>query len=174
LFTVSDPRRLRVYVRVPQSYSALLARGAAAVVTVPEYPGQSFPATLARDSQAVGAQTGAVLTELELGNSDGRLKPGGYAQVTFKLAPSSAAAQVPATALQFRHDGPVLAVVGPDGRVKIRPVTIARDLGASVEISTGLTSADRVIDNPPEGLAAGDPVRIARAPVREPGGPAHS
>jgi multidrug efflux system membrane fusion protein len=75
---------------------------------------------------------------------------------------------VPATALQFRHDGPVVAVLGPDDRVLIRQVTIARDLGTSAEISSGVTASDRVIDNPPESLAAGDRVRIAPplAPVK--------
>ena len=167
LFSVADPRRLRVYVRVPQAYSALLTRGAAAEVTVPEYPGQVFPASVTTDAQAVGAQTGAVLMELQLDNRASRLKPGAYAQVNFKLASAAASAvtRIPATAIQFRRDGPVVAVVGADGRVAIRPITIGRDLGASVEISTGLGPADRVIDNPPESLAAGDRIHVA-APKR--------
>jgi len=169
LFSIADPRRLRIYVRVPQTYSGLLARGAAADVTAPEYPGETFPATVTADAQAVGAQTGAILMELQLDNAAGRLTSGAYAQVAFKLPATSAVARLPATALQFRRNGPVVAVAGPDGRVQVHPVTIARDLGSSVEISAGIAPTDRVIDNPPESLAAGDPVRIVTA-ARNTGG----
>lgn len=161
LFTVADQRKLRIYIRAPQSYSALIGPGAVAEVTVPEYPGEVFRATVTTDARAVAAQTGAVLMQLQLDNAQGRLKSGAYAQVIFKLSSAAATTRVPATALQFRHDGPVVAIVGPDGKVVIRPVTIARDLGTSVEIATGVTAKDRVIDNPPEALAAGDSVRIA-------------
>jgi multidrug efflux system membrane fusion protein len=56
-----------------------------------------------------------------------------------------------------------VAVVGADGHVKIRPVTIVRDLGTEVEIGAGLQSGERVVDNPPEALANGDLVRVAGA-----------
>jgi hypothetical protein len=43
----------------------------------------------------------------------------------------------------------------------MKPVAIARDLGASVEIKSGLGVADRVIDNPPDSLVNGEVVRVA-------------
>jgi membrane fusion protein, multidrug efflux system len=169
LFTVADQRRLRVYVSVPQSYSALVRRGQTAELTVPEYPGQVFKAAVANDAQAVGAQTGAVLVELQLDNSDGRLKSGEYAQVTFRLASAPLTTRLPATAIQYRNNGPNVAVVEPDSHVRIRAVTISRDLGPTVEIGSGVTAADRVVNNPPETLADGDLVRIAGASAQKAG-----
>ena len=169
LFTVADQRRLRVYVSVPQSYSALVRRGQTAELTVPEYPGQVFKAAVANDAQAVGAQTGAVLVELQLDNRDGRLKSGEYAQVTFRLASAPLATRLPATAIQYRNNGPNVAIVGPDSHVRIRAVTISRDLGPTVEIGSGVTAADRVVNNPPETLADGDLVRIAGASAQKAG-----
>jgi RND family efflux transporter MFP subunit len=169
LFTVADQRRLRVYVSVPQSYSALVRRGQTAELTVPEYPGQVFKAAVANDAQAVGAQTGAVLVELQLDNSDGRLKSGEYAQVTFRLASAPLTTRLPATAIQYRNNGPNVAVVGPNSHVRIRPVTISRDLGPTVEIGSGVTADDRVVNNPPETLADGDLVRIAGASAQKAG-----
>jgi hypothetical protein len=52
-------------------------------------------------------------------------------------------------------------VVGPGGRVELRHVTIARDLGASVDIATGLRPGEAVIDNPPDSLVNGEAVRVA-------------
>jgi RND family efflux transporter MFP subunit len=160
LFTVADQHRLRIYVNVPQSYSALIKHGQAAKLNVPEYPGQTFTASVVNDAQSVGAN-GALLVELQLDNPEGKLKPGSYAQVTFGLTSAATTTQVPATALLFRHDGPTLAVVGPDDRVRLRPIKIARDLGTQVEVGAGVGPGDRVIDNPPEALADGDMVKIA-------------
>jgi len=48
-------------------------------------------------------------------------------------------------------------------------VTISRDLGNEVEIASGIAADDRVVTNPPDGIATGDKVRIAGAP--DPGEP---
>ncbi len=163
LFTVADQRKLRVYVRVPQNYSALVHTGMTADLTVPEYAGQTFKATVANNAQAVGAQSGTELIELALDNADGRIKSGDYATVSFKLTSPITTTRIPVTAIQYRHAGPVVAVVGPDNHVKIRPVVISRDLGSSVEIGSGLSAADKVVDNPPESLVDGDLVRVSGA-----------
>ena len=163
LFTVADQRKLRVYVRVPQNYSALVHTGMTADLMVPEYAGQTFKATVANNAQAVGAQSGTELIELALDNADGRIKSGDYATVSFKLTSPITTTRIPVTAIQYRHAGPVVAVVGPDNHVKIRPVVISRDLGSSVEIGSGLSAADKVVDNPPESLVDGDLVRVSGA-----------
>lgn len=161
LFTVSDERKLRIYVRVPQAYSADVRPGTVASFTVPEYPGRAFSATLAATADAVTPQTGAQLVQFQIDNADHALKPGDYAQVKFTLPANAAALQAPASALMFRDTGMAVAVLGPDGKVQIKPITIGRDFGASVEIASGLTASDRVIDNPPDSLRAGDVVRVA-------------
>lgn len=163
LFTVADQRKLRVYVRAPQNYSALIHKGLAADITVPEYPGQTFQAVVVNSAQAVGVQSGAELVELQLDNRDGRIKSGDYAQVTFRLTSAANTIRIPVTAIQYRHNGPVVAIVGANSHVTIRPVSLSRDLGSTVEIGAGLAANDRVVDNPPEALAEGDLVRIAGA-----------
>jgi RND family efflux transporter MFP subunit len=170
LFTVADQHRLRIYVRVPQNYSALIQKGQMADITVPEYAGQTFKATVANNAQAVGAQSGAELVELQMDNAGGRIKSGDYAQVTFRLTSPITTTRIPVTALQYRHNGPVVAVVGADNHVKIRPVMVSRDLGSTVEIGSGLAANDRVVDNPPESLADGDLVRIAGASAQKAAG----
>ncbi len=82
-----------------------------------------------------------MLVELQIDNPDGRLKSGAYAQVAFKLPAAATTTKVASTALLFKQAGPTVAVVGPDGHVKVRPVTIVRDLGLEVEIGAGLSPA---------------------------------
>jgi multidrug efflux system membrane fusion protein len=161
LFTVSDEQKLRIYVQVPQSYTADIKPGMTVTFTVPEYPGRTFTASLVTTATAITPQTGSLLVQFQIDNTGHVLKAGDYAQVRFDLPAVSQAIQAPGSALMFRDAGMQVAVLGPDGRVRIKPVTLGRDFGSTVEIASGLTSADRVIDNPPDSLRSGDPVRIA-------------
>jgi RND family efflux transporter MFP subunit len=163
LFTVADVHRLRVYVSVPQSESAQIRPGETVSLQAPDFPGRTFQATLVSTSGSIGAQSGALLVEAQIDNPDGALKPGDYVQVTFNLPAASGGVSLPASALVFRHEGMAVALVGSDGRVTMRPVTIARDLGTRVDIATGLTPGDAVVDNPPDSLANGERVRVAAA-----------
>ncbi len=170
LFTVSDQHRLRVYVHVPQAYTALIGKGAAADMTVPEYPGRIFKAVVVNDSSAINGDSGALTVELQIDNADGRLKSGEYAQVSFKLNAAPATIRIPASAVLYRDAGPMVAVVGPDRRIRLLPIAISRDLGASIEIASGLPANDQVVDNPPEALAQGDLVRVAAGEPDRAGG----
>jgi RND family efflux transporter MFP subunit len=161
LFTVSDQSRLRIYVRAPQIYSAEIKPGMPATFTVPDYPSRSFNATVAATADAVDTQTGTQLVQLLVDNVGNVLKPGDYAQVHFALSARSNVIHVPASALMFRDSGMSVATISPNGRVAIKPIAISRDFGTAVEIASGLSLADRVIDNPPDSLRQGDAVRIA-------------
>jgi RND family efflux transporter MFP subunit len=170
LFDVADVHKLRIYVRVPQNYSAAIQPGMTAQLSVPEYPGRKFEATLVGSSGAVNDQSGTVLVQLQADNGAGALKPGDYAQVTFSLAPQQGVTTVPASALVFRRDGVRVATVGPNSRVVMKPVIIARDLGVTVEIASGIGPGDRVVDNPPDSLSEGELVRVTSTEAGRAGG----
>lgn len=166
LFTVADVHRLRIYVKVPQSYSADIHPGAAVTLSVPEHPGQSFTATLVSTNGAVSDLSGTMLVELQIDNASGALKPGDYAQVHFALPPATGVIRLPASALMFRRQGMAVATVGPNNHVVLKYIAVARDLGTSVEVASGLGPSDRVIDNPPDSLADNEVVRVAGAAAR--------
>ncbi|MGB8365105.1 MAG: efflux RND transporter periplasmic adaptor subunit [Rhizomicrobium sp.] len=159
LFAVADLHRIRIYVSVPQNYSAEIQPGLTATLTLPQYPGRTFAATLDSTSNAIGEQSNALLVELLADNPDGMLKPGDYAQVAMHLPQAKNILSVPASALIFDRHGLQIATVLPDDHVAMKSITIAQDLGASVEVSSGLGPHDRVIDNPPDSIMDGDLVR---------------
>ena len=164
LFTVADIGRMRVYVRVPQPYSGAFHPGLHASLNVPEYPGRDFDIQMVRSAGAVDATSGTVLMEFQAPNGDKALKPGAYAQVKLPLGAGSpgSGVRLPPSALIIGADGTQVAVLGPDGKALLKTVTIGRDNGDNVEISAGLTANDRVIDNPPDSLQTGDPVRTTK------------
>jgi RND family efflux transporter MFP subunit len=161
LFTVSQVDKLRVYVNVPQNYSAQIHKGMTASLTAPELPGQTFTATVVGDAQAISAQTGSLLVQLQIDNRAGKLKAGSYMQASLDLAAGARLARIPASALITGANGAQVAALGPDGKVVLRKVTVARDFGTSIELSSGVEPNDKIIDNPPDDLAAGDPVKVA-------------
>jgi RND family efflux transporter MFP subunit len=161
LFTIADTHKIRVYVRVPQNYSAQISGRLQGKLTLPEYPRETFPAQLVSTSNAISNQSNTLLVQLEAQNADGRLKAGGYAQVSLDLPMTEENLSLPVSTLLFRADGLSVATVDDNGRVQLKPVTISADLGTTVEINSGISPSDRVIDSPPDSLRSGDSVRVA-------------
>jgi hypothetical protein len=129
-------------------------------------------------SQAISAGSGTMLVQLAVENPKGELLPGAFATVQFdQAALADNAVAVPPGALIMGRNGAQVAVLDAGNRVRIKKVTIARDLGNVVQLGEGVTRADRIIDSPPDGLADGDVVRLAQtaapaaaaAPARKPG-----
>ena len=164
LFVVSDITQLRAYVNVPQNYAPSIKIGTQAQISVPEYPGLNFPATVKASSQSVEAASGTTRMLLVVDNPSGELMTGAFANVHLELPAPDTAINVPASALIFDQSGLRIATVGADDRVVLKSVTISRDLGKEVEIASGLATDDRVIASPPDGIASGDPVRIVSGP----------
>jgi membrane fusion protein, multidrug efflux system len=163
MFVISDISKLRVYVNVPQTYVPAIRIGAKAVISMPEYPNRTFPATVEASSQSVDVNSGTTRMQLGLDNSAGELMPGGYANVRLNLQRDGVPLHIPASALIFNQNGLRVATVGADDKVLFKTVTIARDLGRDIELASGLSPEDRVIVAPPDGLAAGDQVRVPGA-----------
>lgn len=163
LFVVSDVKRLRLYVNLPQNQVSNIQKGTTAKFTVPEQPGQVFTATVQSMSQAISSNSGSMLVQLSAENKRGELLPGGYASVSFAIPAQADRLSVPPSALVYTKNGVQVATVNADNRVVIKPVVIARDHGNRLELLSGLQANDKVIENPPDGVTQGDLVQV-RAP----------
>ena len=161
LFEVSDLSRVRIYVQVPQAFTAELQPGLKATFEMPQYPGQQFDASVVTTSHAMDSNSRSMLVQLQADNSDGKLFAGVYCQVHFELPSGANVVRVPATALVLADQGSQVAILGNDGKVVLKPVQLGRDFGDSVEVVAGLSSSDRIIDSPPETLQSGDRVQLA-------------
>jgi RND family efflux transporter MFP subunit len=161
LFVVSDINRLRVYVSVPQRQVAQIRPGTKAQLFVPERPGKSYTATVQSLAQAIDGSSGAMLVQLTLDNKAGELLPGGFATLRFEATGNQNGLTVPPSALIMSKDGVQVATVGSEGRIQLKRVTIARDLGKVVELTEGVGISDQVVVSPPDGIENGDLVRIA-------------
>jgi RND family efflux transporter MFP subunit len=163
LFVVSETSKLRVYVNVPQNYVPSVPPGTKATIRVPEHPDKTYSGTVEASAQAVIPSTGTTLMQLIVDNSAGELMPGDYASMHLQITAPANVLSVPSSALIFDAKGLSIATVNADNHVVLKPVTIQRDLGAVIEIASGLSPSDRVIENPPDGIDTGAQVRLAAA-----------
>ena len=163
LFEVSDLHRVRIFVQVPQSFSAGLVPGLKATFEMPQYPGVQFDATVSHISRSINATSHSMQVELQADNAAGKFFGGSYCNVHFEIPADANVVTIPSTALVTGNRGTQVATLDSSNKVVLKQVQLGRDLGDSVEVVSGLSPSDRIINNPPETLIAGDTVRVAAA-----------
>ena len=162
LFDIAAIGKLRVYVNVPQVYSRDVRPGGAADLTLAEFPGRRFAGRIVRTSDAIDPSSRTLLTEVDVDNTSGQLLPGAFLSVHLKLSARTGTVMVPVNALVFRAQGMQIAVVRGN-RAQLVPVTLGRDYGTEVEVVSGVSAGERIIENPPDSLTSGTEVQPVEA-----------
>jgi len=157
LYTVAQISEIRVFADIPQRATAGMNVGVPTVATADEFPGRKFQGKIARTSSAIDPATRTLHVEVDIPNPDLVLMPGMYVMVNFQLA-QKGLLRVPASALIFKSGGPQVAVVGDDGKVSFRDVSIAVDNGDFVELGSGVSANEKVALNLSSQVAEGDKV----------------
>jgi multidrug efflux system membrane fusion protein len=92
------------------------------------------------------------------------LLPGGYAQVHLLAKITGARLQVPVNALLFRSEGLRAVVIDADHKAHLKPLTIGRDYGITLEVLQGLDASDWIVLNPADSLDEGVQVNVKEVP----------
>jgi RND family efflux transporter MFP subunit len=162
LFHIAAVNRLRVYVNVPQVYSPHIKAGLHAQLTLAEFPGRHFDGMVVRDTGAIDNTTRTLLTEIDVNNLSGELKPGGYVEVHLNLPTSVTTFALPVNTIIFKSAGMQVATVKGGKNINLVAITPGRDFGTEMEILAGLKGDESVVINPPDSLTNGEPVRVAQ------------
>jgi RND family efflux transporter MFP subunit len=168
LFHIAAVDRLRVYVNVPQSVSPHVRAGLRATLVLTEFPGRRFEGMLVRNSGAIDNNTRTLLTEIDVENPTGALKPGAYVEVHLKLPSSLTTFTLPINTVIFRSAGMQIATVRNGKTIALIPITPGRDFGAEIEVVAGLKGDEWVVLNPSDSLLNGQTVRLSQTqPLEE-------
>jgi RND family efflux transporter MFP subunit len=160
LFRIVQSDPLRIYVRVPQYYAARINNDLKAQLLFPDHPGKRYPARLLNTAEAIDAATRTLLIQLITDNHEYELLSGGYVKVFLTIPGNKNFVRLPVNTLLFRADGLHVAAIDEDHKATLKPITINRDFGDYVEISSGVRVNERIIINPPDSLMSGQEVRI--------------
>src|SRR5713101_6740802 len=160
LFSLAQTDPIRVYLTVPENYAPSVRAGLGAYLQLTQYPGQNFQGKVVRTSEAIDPSTRTLLTEVDVPNKNGQLFPGGFAQAHLQVKVAATRLQVPVNALLFRSEGLRAVVVDANHKLHLRPLTIGRDYGTSLEVLQGLDGNDWIVLNPADSLDEGQEVRV--------------
>ena len=168
LFHIAAIAKLRVYVNVPEIYSQSAKPGIAAELSLTEFPGRRFRGQVARTAEAMDAGTRTLLTEVDVDNPTGELRPGAYAQVHLSLPAGVPSVIVPIGSVLFRSEGLRIGVLRDKNTVEMVPVILGKDYGTEVEVLSGVRAGDLIVMDPPDSLTSGTVVRpvTAEAPQK--------
>jgi len=160
LFRVSRTSTMRIFIPVPEEYSQQIPDGMHASIELTELPGKRFDGTVTRSTRAINVASRTMLVEVDVPNPTGKLIPGAYGKVHFKLAVPTRPLLVPAGSILYQAAGPQIAVVNAQQQIELRKISIGNDFGNSVEITSGITAQDSLVANPPDYLVNGMPVSV--------------
>jgi RND family efflux transporter MFP subunit len=160
LFRLSKIDVMRIFVSVPEAYSEQIVSGMHVSLQLTELPNQTFVGQVARNNHAINVATRTLLVEVDVLNPSGKLLPGAYGQVHFKLTSPTRPLIVPSGSILFQSAGPQVAVVTAKNTIELRKVVIGRDFGNTMEITNGISTQDSVIASPPDYLVNGMPVTV--------------
>ncbi len=160
LFRLADISTLRVYANVPEADSKDISPGVTVDVVTPEVHGDKFPGQVVRTAGAIDPASRTLLTEIRVPNPKLALVPGEFGEVTFHLRNAKPTLIIPASTVLFRAEGTQVALVQKDGSVHVQNIQIGRDLGNTVEVLSGLTPTDSVIENPSDAITDGSLVSV--------------
>ena len=147
LFVISRIDRVRVHVAVPERDAAWVNRGDEVTLTFPSFAQQeAITASVSRTTSRLATETRMMTVELELDNADGRLLPGMFGRAEITLAVDEQMAALPARAVRFTENGDAYVYVVRDGAVSRVDVVTGADDGQTIQIASGLSAEQTVID----------------------------
>ncbi len=161
LFRIVQSDPLRLYVKIPETYSTGIKPNMAVELQFSEHPGQEFKATLLKTAEAIDPVTRTLLAEFVVHNQKGLLLPGSYTTVDFSMSTSPNNVLLPVNTLIFRAEGLQVATINKKNQVVLKNISIAIDYGTEVEIKTGVKPGEQIIINPSDSIYQGEVVRIA-------------
>lgn len=162
LFEIAQIDPLRIYVKIPQNYSARITPNMSVHLKFAEHPGQEFQAQLIETAHAIDPTTRTLLAQFKVDNQKGLLLAGGYTTVLFTLKMPADAIRIPVEALLFQAAGMQVAILDKNNHVQLRAINITRDFGDEVEIQTGIKPGEKIILYPPDSILNGQEVRVSK------------
>jgi RND family efflux transporter MFP subunit len=159
LFHLSSISHVRVFAPVPEVYQSVVDSVKQVRISSDAFPNERFTGTIARTSNSIDPLSRTLKVEVDISNPKALLLPGAYVFVHLPLPADARSLTIPSNALLFRQEG-LRVGVARNGRVQLVPISIGRDYGNTVEVTSGLTLADQVVLNPSDSLLSGTRVEI--------------
>ena len=168
--SVVDISRLRLVVNVVEKDLRMVSVGDVAEVEVDAYPGEKFHGKIARVAPVLDPATRTAAMEVEIPNSDNKLKPGMYARINLTVEEKKNTLVAPKNAVIDFESKRGVWMPNEDNRARFVPVKLGIDGGDQVEVLDGLQEGDKFVTTGAAAVRNNDQLMIA-GQGGGPGGP---
>jgi membrane fusion protein (multidrug efflux system) len=159
-----DP--LEVEFNVPERYLGQLRFGQVIRITSVAYPGEAFEGEVFFVSPQLEERNRTISMKAIIDNTDGRLKPGMFANLELVFQARSNAIIIPEQAISYHGDQASVVVLGQDGKAEYRDVGVGLRLSGNAEVTTGLTAGDIVVVEGYQKMSPGSQILISPKSVQ--------
>jgi membrane fusion protein, multidrug efflux system len=156
---IVDDKRLRLAVPIPEAQVGEMKTGQLVSFTVPAYPGETFKAPVERISGEVDEKSRTMPVELDVKNSDGRLSPGSFTNVSWPLERGYPTLFVPTTAVTSDQQHTFVIRVR-NSKAEWVTVQTGQTVNGELEVFGDLAAGDQVVKIASDAIHSGDPVRV--------------
>jgi len=145
ILSVVDISKLRLVANVVEKDLRMVSAGDAAVVEVDAYPGEKFNGKIARVSPVLDPATRTAAMEVEIPNSDYRLKPGMYARINLTVEEHDKALVIPKTAVVDYQNQRGVWVPNESDRASFVPLKLGIENAEQIEVIEGMNEGARFV-----------------------------
>lgn len=164
LVAVALTDRVRIFLEAPETESAKVDIGDPATVKVQALGGKEIPGRVTRSGWALDEQNRTLLTEIDLDNAGGPLRPGMYATASIELERRPDVLTLPTTAVTRKPEGDFCFLIR-DGKAVRIPVKLGLRVGSEWEIAEGLSGTESLAMTKADALSDGKAVVPAEPPT---------
>lgn len=165
LMQLVDLDKLVVKAKLSESYLSSIKEGDEVVVSFPSYSNLEINATVSRVGNVINKSNRTFVVEVELNNSDNRLKPNMLANITINDYYSENSIIVPSILIKHDLSGKYLFVIEQKGNNMIatkKYVTPGKSYKSKTEILSGLKEGEVIITDGYNNVSDGGVVNIIK------------
>jgi RND family efflux transporter MFP subunit len=160
---IQELARLRLVAAVPEAAVGGISAGEKVVFGVSAWPGAAFLGTVARISRALDPKTRTMAVELDVDNASGRLAPGMFAEVDWKMRREAPSLFVPAAAVAMTTER-MFVIRIRDGVAEWVDVKLGASSVGLVEVFCDVSAGDVVVARASDEIRHGTKVTVKEGP----------
>ncbi|GAB3888223.1 efflux RND transporter periplasmic adaptor subunit [Spirosoma agri] len=144
LFVLTEQKKLRLVISVPEAYTGYVDQNDAVSFSVKAFPDKKFTGQVKRQAGALDKRLRSERVEIDVANTDKKLLPGMIAEVTVPLPTKNNTFIVPKSAIVNSTTG-VFIIKNSNGKAEWVPVKRGLEADEKVEIFGQLTEGDQFV-----------------------------
>ena len=160
ILTIENINPVKIVINVSESYYSKVSVGMPAAIVVDALEGETFEGKISLIHPTINPTSRTFPVEIEVANSDSRLRPGMFSRVTLNFGTNERPLITDLAVLKQAGSNDRYVFLEKEGKAVYVKVELGTRIGDKYEIVSGLDIGDRVIVNGNTGLIEGAEIEV--------------